>query len=88
MTTKTEPINVEQTWDPRATDLITIKRDCSWCKGTTTIKVSDFLYLRWSTRQQNIQDVWPHIPLDLREAMITGYHSRCFEEIFKDTDDG
>ena len=70
-----------QTFDPRADDLIVVRRTCSWCKGMTDLKVSRFLYKMWR-EGTNIQDVWPHVPLAYRETMQTGYHDVCFEAIF------
>ena len=82
----TTPINIEDTWDPRATDLITLTAPCTYCGGTTVIKASKFLHRIW--RQGTlIQDVWPHINRARREALITGYHSRCFDLMFKDADE-
>ena len=81
-----EPINKTQTWDERATDLIEITKPCLWCKGNTVIKASKFLMNKWAVGT-NMQEVWPHVALDDREAMITGYHSECFDEMFKGDDD-
>lgn len=39
--------------------------------------------LRW-VRGEHIQDVWPQMTAGERELIMTGYHSTCFEEDFKD----
>lgn len=79
------PINIEDIWDPRATDLITLTSPCTHCGGTTVIKASKFLHRKYK-QGALIQEVWPHVSTGRREALITGYHSRCFEAIFKDAD--
>jgi hypothetical protein len=80
------PRNETATWDPTATDLATVVCPCIYCGGTSTIKVSRHMQRAW-LNGANIQDVWPHISADQRETMITGYHSTCFDDAFKDDDD-
>ena len=82
----TTPRHELSTWDPRATDLKATFHVCPHCEGSSRIKVSLFMYMQW-TAGANIQDVWPHVPADQRETMITGYHSACFDELFKEEDD-
>jgi hypothetical protein len=81
----TTPINIEDTWDPRANDLITLTSPCTHCGGTTVIKASKFLHRKW-VHGTTIQEAWPHVSAARREALITGYHARCFELMFKDDD--
>ena len=74
----TEPIKIVDVWDPRATDLMSTIKTCLYCKGTTDIKASKSLMSKW-WGGDNIQDVWPHVNYNRREALITGYHSSCFD---------
>ena len=79
----TDMIEVVDVWDPRATDSTLVRRPCPACGGFTDIKASTFLMNQWRDGA-NIQDVWPHVNANRREALMTGYHSPCFDEIFKD----
>ena len=80
-----EQLKIIDVWDPRADDLMVVTRGCGLCGGETDIKVSEYLYKMWR-RGTLIQSVWPHVSSARREALITGYHSPCFDDLFKDDD--
>ena len=70
------------------TGKVTVKvtRHCMWCKGDTLIELEEQKLLTWR-RGEVIQAVWPLVPLEEREVLITGTHPTCWAEMFKDEGD-
>lgn len=56
---------------------------CSWCGKTGVVEMTFIDYLKFNERgSQLIQDVLPDYPVDVREQLKTGYHPKCWTEMF------
>lgn len=61
---------------------------CFVCKELKSIAgVTNEQYLRWKRRDGLIQDIMPHISLEVREMLISGTCPKCFAELFKYLDE-
>jgi len=66
---------------------ITRKSQLTGIERTLDINISQELYDRWLLKQENIQDVMPHISLSEREFIMTGITDEEWNSIFDDEDD-
>lgn len=54
---------------------------CPWCKQGSQIVVELTAFQAWRSGAL-IQDAFPNFTVDQREQMMTGYHPKCWNEIF------
>ena len=65
-------------------DIIVIKTiPCIRCKKNGEIKVLRRDFERWEAGEM-IQVAFPEMPPGQREQLISGTHSECFDEMFKE----
>ena len=57
-------------------------RKCILCNEASFIMLDDTKCLRWQGGER-VQVVWPEMPPDERELLITGTHPQCWDEMFK-----
>jgi len=60
--------------------------ECPKCNGQTEMQVPAEQFVNWQ-RGQLIQDAFPNLTTDEREAMMTGICPKCWEAMFADEDD-
>lgn len=66
----------------KTADTIAIKTNCPFCKKEQTIEVNENDYNRWRDGGVLLQDAFPHLDADEREALKTGICSDCWDEMF------
>jgi hypothetical protein len=59
--------------------LTVLHRTCNYCKEHYCIVVEEEAHDRWKAGAL-IQDAFPNLSIDQREAIMTGYHSECFDK--------
>ena len=57
-------------------------KPCIECGLTSRITVSVNEYDRWRAGE-HVQNVWPEMPLEEREMLITGTHPACWTAMFE-----
>jgi hypothetical protein len=55
-----------------------ITRTCNHCGKTEILGVDAAAYTAWRSGQL-IQDAFPDLTPEVREQIMTGYHSACFD---------
>jgi hypothetical protein len=64
-------------------DKVTVTRRCQWCRKESSITVDREAFDRWQ-RGELIQNVFPDIPKDEREILISGTHPACWDAMWED----
>lgn len=65
-------------------DILIIRtRRCIKCNESGTVKVLRRDFERWQAGEM-IQVAFPEMPPGQREQLISGAHSECFDEMFKE----
>lgn len=59
---------------------------CPFCKRVNTVRVDKYKWRRWKLDRGLIQNVWPDMPKDIREVMISGSCPACFDMAFPEED--
>lgn len=54
---------------------------CHVCKETTRVELDAEKYRRWQSGE-HIQNVWPEMPKEEREVMISGTHGECWDKLW------
>ena len=65
--------------------LIMFKRQCIFCGGETQFITETNKYNEWRNGNY-IQNIWPEVSKNIRETMINGTHTECFDKMFKEQD--
>ena len=68
-------------------DTYGFNRTCFHCGEESDFRISYDEYKALFIREQYVQDVYPLMPKEDREFMISGTHPDCWNEMFKDTDE-
>ena len=68
-------------------DTYGFKRNCFHCGEESNFRISFEEYKSLFIHDQYIQDVYPLMPKEDREFMISGTHSHCWNEMFADIDE-
>lgn len=55
---------------------------CSWCGSTGTVELTFQDYISFEHGSGLIQERLPNTPAPIREQLKTGYHPKCWEEMF------
>jgi hypothetical protein len=55
---------------------------CVVCGKTSTVLLDKEKFDRWQAGE-HIQNVWPEMPADNREVLISGTHPECWEKLFE-----
>ncbi len=58
-------------------------KPCIECGLTSMVTVSSNEYDRWRAGE-HVQNVWPEMPLEERELLITGTHPACWAAMFEE----
>lgn len=58
---------------------------CSVCGKTTLVELDEAKVERWLAGE-HIQVVWPEMPKDEREMLISGTHPACWDRLFAGTE--
>lgn len=58
---------------------------CSVCGKTSHVMLDKEKFLRWQ-RGEHIQTVWPEMPREQRETLISGVHPACWDKLFAGTE--
>lgn len=61
-------------------------KPCMCCSKTTNMELEEDLVRRWQAGSF-VQDVWPEMPMEQREVLITGTHPKCWSDMFDDEED-
>lgn len=68
-------------------------KTCIVCHKTGHVMVETEAWERYNAAQldlslpsEHVQDVWPEMPAGMREQIITGTHSACWDELFAGDD--
>ena len=65
---------------------ITVKTPtCTVCGRASFFELDSEEVARWQ-RGENIQVVWPDMPKEEREVLISGTHSACWDRLFAGTE--
>ncbi len=76
-------INVVES--PEDMELVVITTKCPCCKQQTELPaVSRVAYNKWAVGHSYIQDAFPELNADEREAMLSGICPKCWGETFKE----
>ena len=69
-------------------------KTCTVCGETGHLMLETEKWERYKAAQedlslpsQHVQDVWPDMPTGMREQIISGTHSECWDELFGDDDE-
>jgi hypothetical protein len=66
--------------------LVTHQTDpCVVCGERTTVALERIKLVRWQ-RGEFVQTVWPDMPIDDRELLISGTHPACWETLMEGED--
>jgi|APGre2960657373_1045057.scaffolds.fasta_scaffold27882_4 hypothetical protein len=63
------------------------KRTCHHCGEESQFGINYEEYQRLFIKQEHVQDVFPNMPKEDRELMISGIHPKCWIEMFEDFDE-
>ena len=63
-------------------DIVTV---CPACKNRNIVRVEYEPFLRY-VKGAKVQEAFPDLSIDVRESLISGFCSQCWNEIFADTD--
>lgn len=63
------------------------KRNCFHCGEESQFGLNYEDYKRLFLNQEHIQNVFPLMPKEDRELMISGTHAKCWEEMFSSIED-
>jgi hypothetical protein len=55
--------------------------ECSWCGKGGTVEVPAIGFLQWNFGKA-VQEAFPDLDKALREQLKTGYHPKCWTEMF------
>ena len=66
---------------------IAVTKHCLFCLGETKLYLNG-ADIKAYNAGAFVQDVWPDKSMGFRETIITGTHGFCFDEAFKEDDDG
>ncbi len=58
-------------------------KPCIRCGKMTQLKLDAAKHARWIVGEL-VQNVWPEMPAEEREMLITGTHPACWDQIFSD----
>lgn len=61
-------------------------KPCMVCEKTTALELDTELVRRWQAGSF-VQDVWPEMPKEQRELLITGTHAVCWDDMFGEGDE-
>lgn len=64
-----------------------ITKPCPVCHLTDSVDMTADQFQRLSVGVEYVQDIFPDMPSDRRELLISGTHPKCWEELFSDADD-
>ncbi len=56
-------------------------RTCMVCGKHSLLEVDADKYFRWKDGEL-VQNIWPEMPADWREMLVTGTHPGCWEAMF------
>lgn len=73
---------------PNGDKLIRVKVQCPFCPNTTNIVVALKSWVAWETDHHHVQDLWPSMGSDDREALISGMCVKCWTEMEAAMDEG
>jgi len=62
-----------------------VTQACPLCQRTSTLYVGKAEYDRWQAGA-HVQNAFPAMPAPDRELLITGTHSKCWDEMFSGED--
>ena len=68
-------------------DTYGFNRTCFHCGEESSFRISYDEYKALFIREQYVQDVYPLMPKEDREFMISGTHPDCWNEMFSDIDE-
>lgn len=63
------------------------KKKCFHCSEETMYTIAYEEYVRLFVNKEYVEDVFPNLNKEERELMISGTHSKCWEEMFGECDD-
>lgn len=66
---------------------IEVTKVCSWCSETSSLKMALWQYDLHRKRERLVQDIFPNVPKDIREVLISGTHPECWDEMMAGLDD-
>ncbi len=66
--------------------MISIDTTCPICKKNATVVVDKIRYALWRQKRLSIQDAFPDLTLDEREALKTGICPKCWDDNLSDPD--
>ena len=61
-------------------------RMCIVCGKTGHVAMSAGSWSRWA-KGYHVQDAAPHMPVEMREQLVSGIHPGCWTEMFGEEDD-
>lgn len=64
-----------------ADSIVVTTPQCMVC-GKTSTRLLDLEKFHRYERGAKVQDVWPEMPADERELLMTGTHGECWEKLF------
>jgi len=73
----------EQIKSPMATTI----EDCRWCGGHSMVTMTESQFQKWLNKSAFVQEIFPDVPMDQREVMISGTHPECWIEMFGGDED-
>lgn len=68
-------------------EIFGFKRKCHYCGEESQFGLNKEDYKRLFIDQEHVQDVFPLMPKEDRELMISGTHPKCWDEMFQDLDE-
>jgi hypothetical protein len=70
--------------DQDATGECNVHKICIHCEGEVFFLMTQQQYDRWQVNGEYIQNVFPHVDIEIREWMISGTHPECWKQVFGD----
>ena len=60
-----------------------VTKPCIVCEQTSWVTLDADKHARWIAGE-HVQAVWPDMPAEEREMLITGTHPACWDQLFSD----
>jgi len=72
---------------PKLKELTLVTRTCPVCNLSNNVYVKTEGLRKWEFEGYKIQDAFPELTAEQRETLKSGFHNKCWEEVFADLEE-